>query len=659
MKKVLLFLFYLVSSFTVFAQKQYTQLPTFYIVTDDPNPTIGKSEYVSGTISIVSEESDECTTDVKLGIRGRGNSTWGMDKKPYRIKFDKKIKLLNLNAKAKSWVLLANYADKTLMRNAVAFEVSNYIGMEFTPSARFVDVVLNGEFLGNYMVSDQVEVGEGRVPVEEQETTDTEEPAITGGYLVELDGFASSEPVWFQTPQGLKVTVKYPKDDEINSQQRNYITDYICNFEKALFSEQFTDPANGYRAWVDETSLVNWYIACELVGNSDSFWSTYIYKKREDPHLYFGPLWDYDIAFNNDNRLGDATRKLMREAAHEPKNWIRRMWEDPWFRHAVSVRWRELLTSHIEDHLIDYVSKTAADLDQSQALNYERWNVLSQRVYLETRLFSTYSGGVDYLKTYIRERISFLTESFDNEDFKEEEIQPFETSDYYYIIMNRQTSNIIDISGESKDERAELVSWSLSNERITQEWNIRKLESGHFMLINRHSELAACGDGRNNSLIQTEPELSNQSQLWDITPVYPDVYALINVKSGLAVENYNGSTADGNKLIEATASPLNLRSQQWYLEKTETSVPDASGLFSHAVGKEVRCLTIGNGQIRFILPEGETDVHVNIHSLAGVLLRSEMLSGDTMDISTLSSGVYLAEVKMSGQIYHLKFFLLQ
>lgn len=100
--------------------------PTFYIETDNPNATIGKKDYVSGKLTIVSSDKKECMTDALLGIRGRGNSTWGMAKKPYRIKFDSKTRLLNLNAKAKSWVLLANYADKTLMRNAVAFEVSSF-----------------------------------------------------------------------------------------------------------------------------------------------------------------------------------------------------------------------------------------------------------------------------------------------------------------------------------------------------------------------------------------------------------------------------------------------------------------------------------------------------------------------------------------------------
>lgn len=815
MKKALLVLFNVViCCLSVCAQEQYTQLPTFYIETDNPAAIIGKSDYVSGKISIVSSDQTECLTDVLLGIRGRGNSTWGMAKKPYRIKFDKKTHLLNLNAKAKSWVLLANYADKTLIRNAVAFEVSNYLGMEFTPSVRFVDVVLNGKFLGNYMVSDQVEVGKGRVPVEEQETTDTEEPAISGGYLVELDGFASSEPVWFQTPQGLKVTVKYPKDDKINMKQRKYITDYICNFENVLFADNFTDPSTGYRAYIDEESLINWYIACELVGNSDSFWSTYIYKKRDDPHLYMGPLWDYDIAFNNDNRLGDATRKLMRESAHNPKNWIQRMWQDPWFRHAVNTRWKALTASGIEEHLVNYVSETASLIDRSQALNFERWKVLDKRVYLETQLFNTYSGGIEYLKTYLKNRIAFLTESFGEEDFNEEELQPFEPSNYYYHIMNSYTNNVMDVSGESVNEGASLISWSLSNDRNSQEWIIRKVQSGHFTLINRHSGLAACGNGRSNSLTQVEPDYTDLSQLWDIVPVRPDAYSLINARSGYAIENNNGSAADGNKLIEAAAASADLRNrnQQWYLEMTEQavepdldpdlppfisdteyyysiislsdpdrvagidrstshqgaavilekpledyyahqwsivpsvdgsfriinrfarcvlqssgtdipvtvepvvetantqqwellpvgediyalrnfatggyaaviggrvveqdafflqvknlqwslkkSVPIASGLTSSFADKDVvHCFADGEGHIRLVLPDCETEVRVNIHSLSGALLCNGVLSADsTMDVSALSPGVYIAQVIMSHRTYRLKFFLLR
>ncbi|MDE6854812.1 MAG: CotH kinase family protein, partial [Muribaculaceae bacterium] len=394
------------------AREQLTDIPTIYIDTENRAGINSKTTYTPGTVTVVSADEQECCTEVSMNIRGRGNSTWGMAKKPFRMKLDKKAQFMNLPAKAKNWVMLANYADKTLMRNAIAFEISSFIGLEYTPSVKFVDVVLNDEYIGNYMITDQTEVNPGRVPVEEQEPTDTTEPAITGGYLLEVDGFADGEPVWFQTEKEVKVTIKYPKDDEINQQQRDYITAFVCEFERRLFADDFDNPETGYASMVNWESLVNWYIACELTGNSDSFWSTYLYKKRDDARLHFGPLWDYDIAFNNDNRLGNAVRKLMREHAHNPRTWIARIWKDAAFRLAVAQRWKQLIDEGIEQHLLDTVDAYAALIDGSQKLNFEKWTVLSDRVYLETALFDTYQGGVDYLKDYITGRVSFLSDSF-------------------------------------------------------------------------------------------------------------------------------------------------------------------------------------------------------------------------------------------------------
>jgi spore coat protein CotH len=282
------------------------------------------------------------------------------------LKLDTKANFFGLPAKEKNWVLLANYADKTLMRNALAFKISELVGLEFTPSVKFVDLIFNGSFLGNYMISDQIEVAKYRVDVDKQEITDTLAPEVTGGYLLEIDGFAAGEPKWFITPEGLKITVKYPKDDEINDAQMSYITNFTNNFENNLFSANFKDPESGYRAMVDTATLVNWYIACELTGNSDSFWSTYVYKKRSEDKLYFGPLWDYDIAFNNDIRLGDAVDKLMRNEAHQPRTWIERIWQDEWFQQAVKRRWNELLAENIETKLLDYINSTADLLEESQ-----------------------------------------------------------------------------------------------------------------------------------------------------------------------------------------------------------------------------------------------------------------------------------------------------
>ena len=394
---------------------QLTTVPTIYINTEGGVGVTSKEDYVNAYVTVRGAENEEDNiTEVLTEIKGRGNSTWGMAKKPYRLKFDEKIKFLGNEAKEKNWVLLANYADKTLMRNALAFETArNMMNFGFTPSVTFVDVVLNGENLGSYMLTDQVEVKKKRVPVTEQETTTTMSDAeITGGYLIEVDGFADSEISWFQTSQGMKVTIKYPKDDEINADQSAYIANYTQNMENAMFSTNFTDAELGWRKYIDEASMVDWYIACELFGNSDSWWSTYMYKERNDV-FKFGPLWDFDIAFNNDNRLGDATNLMMRTYAHDPKTWIARWWQDAGFVSAVKARWAELRKAGVKEFMINYINNTEEYLQTSQQNNFNVWNILNTIVYNELVARGSYEAEVDFLRNYVNSRISYLDAQFE------------------------------------------------------------------------------------------------------------------------------------------------------------------------------------------------------------------------------------------------------
>ena len=394
-------------------QDQYVQLtniPTIFINTVNGVGVTSKDNYVEAYVTVRgAKNAEDNITEVLTEIKGRGNSTWGMAKKPYRLKFDKKIKFLGNEAKEKNWVLLANYADKTLLRNALAFETArNMFDFGFTPSVTFVDVVLNGKNLGNYTLTDQVEVKSKRVPVlEQEETTTLNDPEITGGYLIEVDGFADSEISWFQTNKGMKVTIKYPKDDEINSDQSYYISNYTQQMETALFSSSYTNAETGWRKYVDEASLVDWYIACELFGNSDSWWSTYMYKERGEI-FKLGPLWDFDIAFNNDDRLGDATQKLMRTYAHDPKTWIARWWQDAGFQANVKARWGELRSKGLKSFMNNYIDEAAELLDESQENNFNVWNILSSKVYRELAARGSYEAEVNFLKQYVINRISYL-----------------------------------------------------------------------------------------------------------------------------------------------------------------------------------------------------------------------------------------------------------
>ena len=280
--KLPLFLFML-SFFNVasFERERLTNLPAIYIETHNGAQITSKEVYIYATMWYI-DENDSITQYDSLQIRGRGNSTWGLRKKPYRLKFQSKEKFLGKGyAKAKSWTLLANAGDKTLMRNAVTSSMGEFLGMQFNPAYKFVDVVLNGEFLGNYQISDQVEVRSHRVNIIEQDYPLNTDSDITGGYLLEVDGFMDGN--YFTTSRGaVPIRIHYPDEDEISTRQNIYIKNYIRDFETALFGDNFMDPEKGYRKWVDSLSLANWFIGTEVSANIDGYYSTYFYKNKNN-----------------------------------------------------------------------------------------------------------------------------------------------------------------------------------------------------------------------------------------------------------------------------------------------------------------------------------------------------------------------------------------
>jgi hypothetical protein len=500
------------------------------------------------------------------------------------------------------------------------------------------------------MLTDQIKVGNFRVPVEEQEPTDTESPAITGGYLLEIDGFANSEPLWFQTPKGLKITVKYPDSDDINVQQKDYIRNYLRDFETVLFSVGYRNEETGYRTWVDEASLVNWYIACELTGNSDSFWSTYLYKKRNDGHIYFGPLWDYDIAFNNDIRLGDATQKLMRTYAHAPRTWVERFWTDEWFRHAVNERWTELVENGLEDSLIDFITQQGAALQSSQQMNFGKWNILNRRVYDEVYLFNTYNEGVDYLKSYIRARIAFLTGSFERADL-DKPSDPFVAENYYYRVMNERTNNVIASEVDAQNPSDSLSLWSMQEENADEQlWKIEPMPNYYFRFVNKSSNLAMAGAGRGNKLVLAALDDNDAKQLWRVVPVLTgNIYGIVNVASAYSVNNSSGSFSEGNPVIEwdNNAASADKPNQHWYIQKVERiqqlAIPVVDRL-NPAVHWENNQLLVKN------LPE---QALLQVYNLQGLLVAKKQASGETI-LKLPGHGFYLLRIITKNNALSIK-----
>lgn len=396
---------------------QLTNLPLVVINTENAADITSKEVEINSTVYVVWDNGKQLISDSETGVRGRGNASWGFPKKPYRLKFSKKRSPLGAPAKEKKWTLISNYGDKTLMRNILAFEVSRRVGLAYTPFCQPVDLVLNGEYKGCYQLCDQMEVAENRVDITEMEPTDVSGDNLKGGYLIEIDAYAASEASMFYSSRGTPVTIKSPDDDEIVEAQSKYITDFFNTMEAAVFAANYADENNGYRKYLDLDSFLRFFLVGEFAGNTDTYWSVYMYKDRTSDKLHTGPIWDYDLAFDNDSRtypinnLRDficlTTGSLANGAL---RDMIIRIVRNDKAAHARLIElWEEAQANGIDVASLDaYIDRTVELLNESQRLNFIRWNILNERVHQNPQALGSYEAEVGTVRKYINGRVSGL-----------------------------------------------------------------------------------------------------------------------------------------------------------------------------------------------------------------------------------------------------------
>ncbi len=503
-------------------------LPTFCITTNG-SAEIQKETYVNGTLKIIQEDAPEDLYDGTIRIRGRGNSTWGFSKKPYRINLDVEGSLLGMPATAKNWVLLANHADKTLIRNAVALEISRYIGMPYASPFRFVDVVLNGDYKGSYMLTDHMEVRKKRVDIQEGYGQ-----SVPGAYLVEIDGFADQEPFHITTSRGLMASIKYPDLEMPQDAVRvNEILAHINDFESRLFSANPADGPGGYLERVDLESLVNWYIGNEITGNSDAFWSVYLHKRRSDDRFFLGPHWDFDIAFDNDNRINRARYRLMADVGHfkDFRQWIVQLRKDDVFMEAVKQRWNELKAEGFKSHILNKLNEYADLMISSgaQQQNFLRRPVLNTNVYLEVFLAPTYQEHVDFLYDYLSHRI----------DWFDRELNGLPSS-FNYRIVNAGSNRALTVAssgtGVIQKDYVETPDFL---------WQIRPLSNGFYQIYNTGRDMALTrGSSAGTQLTLSTSNPDDPMQQWRITETSQGKYAIASRSGSHGVQNQTGSLSD-------------------------------------------------------------------------------------------------------------------
>lgn len=358
-----------------------------------------KTNYVRGTITIsdpgkLYSEVEEFSAP--MGIRGRGNSTWGWPKKPWKVKLDEKAEILGMPAD-KEWALLANYADRTLLRNVVAMKLSEICGFSWTPKMRSVEVYLNNEYQGVYTLCEHKKVSSSRVAIDKK--TD---------FYFEIEENQDETTVW-RTSMG--VPMMFSEPEVPTPEQFDYVRQLFNDFEKALYS----DDVAAYEDYVDVDSFINYYIVQELTKNVDgNFRKSTFLTKEQGKKLEMYHLWDFDLTLGNcgyfDWRVGNGPQNFfIKDFASNctpGDNWINLMMRDPAFLIKLKSRWNALMPQF--EKIPQFIEQQALYLDQAQKRNFQRWSILESVDWVMFPSLGSYEKEVDYLIDFYTDRLYWL-----------------------------------------------------------------------------------------------------------------------------------------------------------------------------------------------------------------------------------------------------------
>lgn len=369
-----------------------TNVPTVTITTDSfVNEISSKTEYLAGTFGISTYGQAEDLDSVPVNIRGRGNTSWLEPKKPYRLKFDKKISLCGLK-KAKSYVLIANYIDGTLMKNAIAFELARLLGMPFTNHSVPVNVVLNGEYKGAYMLSEKIGINSASVDIDEQT-----------GIMWELDKSYDEDYRFYSNYLRLPVMLADPDPSDLELPDSVSADDWFAAWKNDFLKMEKSVYTGNYSQTVDTAQVVDYVLVHLVCGNRELNHpkSVKLYKEHIDSLYKFGPVWDFDWGFDYINSP-DLQLLIPGYSDLSGANLFYRIVRTDKFRAAFERRW-DYFKTEIYPELLNYIYEYREVIRVSAYQNGGRWSADGPE---HTRYSSErYDANVDKLLQWLDDRI--------------------------------------------------------------------------------------------------------------------------------------------------------------------------------------------------------------------------------------------------------------
>ena len=313
--------------------------------------------------------------------------------------------------KESDWIFKAEYLDPTLLKNAITYEMARRMG-GYAPRTRPCEIVLDGEYIGLYTLTEKVKRDNKRVDIAKLSTKDTSGVDLTGGYIIEMN--INNVPGDWNSPYlpinsatcGAPVEFKhvYPKSEILQPQQRDYIRAYVDSMENALLAPDFDDPETGYRQYIDVDAFIDFLIVNEFSVNYDSYGrSTYLYKDKDTDggKLKCGPPWDYDRALDYYNPA--TTAGWVWEITHPfwPfPFWWSRMWQDPAYRKQLACRWTMLRQNTLKtESFMGLIDSMETQIEEAQNRNFKVWSTLGAM---------TYPEHIGSLKSYLVQRLNWI-----------------------------------------------------------------------------------------------------------------------------------------------------------------------------------------------------------------------------------------------------------
>lgn len=372
-------------------------LPVLYIQTENNAPITSKEDYINATYYLDNKGLSDYQSigskaqPLNMEIRGRGNYTWrDFDKKPYRIKLADKQPLLGM-AKSKHFALLAHADDnKGFMRNTIGFQLSKLIGITWTPTAKPLEVVLNGDYIGLYFLTETIRVDKDRVNIVEQEDEATDPIAITGGWLVEIDNYREDPQIIIIEGDhyNTETAFTYKTPEVLSSAQEQFLKEEMERINTLVYGDKNSDELWKY---LDMEALARFYIVQELTDNYESFHgSCYLYREMgEGEKWYFGPVWDFGSAFNRDKS------QYIFEGDVWHNHWIPEICKFPAFNTCLKTLWTDFYNGDF-NQIYDYIVQQKDLIASAVQADYQRWpdygnNDFSNRVTKVTNRLRSYA----------------------------------------------------------------------------------------------------------------------------------------------------------------------------------------------------------------------------------------------------------------------------